>query len=90
MTSGKLISLVLHNASRHRREFILSGFGIVVGIAAFVFFLSLSMGVSNKVLEVFPLDRVEVIAPRAAFAGKDMTKRMDDDTVKAIQGARCR
>jgi ABC-type antimicrobial peptide transport system permease subunit len=85
MTSGKLISLVLHNASRHRREFILSGFGIVVGVAAFVFFLSLSMGVRNKVLEVFPLDKVEVIAPRAAFAGVDMTKRMDDETVEAIQ-----
>jgi ABC-type antimicrobial peptide transport system permease subunit len=84
MTPGKLVKLVLNNASRHRREFILSGFGIVVGVAAFVFFLSLSMGVRNKVLEVFPLERVEVIAPRAAFAGVDMTKRMDDSTVEAI------
>lgn len=84
MTTGKLVKLVLKNASRHRREFILSGFGIVVGVAAFVFFLSLSMGVRNKVLEVFPLERVEVIAPRAAFAGIDMTKRMDESTVEAI------
>ncbi len=85
MTAGKLVRLVFHNASRHRREFILSGFGIVVGVAAFVFFLALSMGVRNKVLEVFPLDQVEVIAPRAAFAGVDMTKRMDEETVKLIQ-----
>ncbi len=85
MTSGKLVRLVLHNARRHRREFILSGFGIMVGVAAFVFFLALSMGVSNKVLEVFPLERVEVIAPTAGVAGIDLTKRMDESTVELIK-----
>lgn len=85
MTLGKLGRLVASNARRNRREFILSGFGIVVGVAAFVFFLALSMGVSNKVLEVFPLERVEVVAPRASLpGGMDMTKRMDESTVKAI------
>ncbi len=85
MTAGKLLKLVLDNARRHRREFVLSGFGIVFGIAAFVFFLSLSMGVRSKVLEVFPLERVEVIAPTAGLAGADLTKRMDDSTVELIQ-----
>ena len=85
MTSGKLIKLVLNNARRHRREFILSGFGIVVGVAAFVFFLALSMGVSNKVLEVFPLERVEVVAPTAGVAGVDLTRRMDESTVEMIR-----
>lgn len=85
MTTGKLLSLVWHNAKRHRKEFVLSGFGIVVGVAAFVFFLSLSMGVRNKVLEVFPLERVEVIAPTAGLAGADLTKRMDESTVEMIR-----
>lgn len=85
MTSRKLLSLVFHNANRHRREFILSGFGIVIGVAAFVFFMALSMGVKKKVVEIFPEERVEVIAPRAALLGQDFTKRMDDTTVKAIE-----
>jgi len=85
VTAGKLIKLVLDNARRHRREFVLSGFGIVVGVAAFVFFLALSMGVRNKVLEVFPLERVEVIAPTAGLAGKDLTLRMDESTVTQIR-----
>lgn len=82
---GKLVAVVRTNAARNRREFVLSGFGIVVGIAAFVFFLGLSMGVREQVLEVFPLDRVEVIAPRASMLGVDMTKRLDDSVVEAIE-----
>ena len=85
MTAGKLAKLVLDNARRHRREFVLSGFGISVGIAAFVFFLSLSMGVREGVLKVFPLERVEVIAPTAGMAGVDLTRRMDESTVEAIR-----
>jgi len=57
----------------------------VVGIAAFVFFLGLSMGVRNKVLEVFPLERVEVIAPTVGIAMFDLTKRIDESTVKQIK-----
>ncbi len=43
------------------------------------------MGVRNKVLEVFPLERVEVIAPTAGLAGKDLTRRMDESTVTQIR-----
>ncbi len=85
MTSGKLLSLVLQNANRHRREFILSGFGIAVGVAAFVFFMALSVGVKNKVVEIFPEERVEVIAPRAVLLTVDVTKRIDDEAVEAIK-----
>lgn len=88
MPSGELVRLVGRNAVRNRRHFLLSGFGIVVGIAAFVFFLGLSMGVRDWVLQMFPIDRVEVIAPRTALVGAlgiESQKKLDDAVVKRIR-----
>jgi ABC-type antimicrobial peptide transport system permease subunit len=88
MPFSKLVRLVGRNAVRNRRHFILSGFGIVVGIASFVFFLALSMGVRSWVLEMFPIDRVEVIAPRTALVGAlgiEAQKKLDDGIVKQIR-----
>jgi putative ABC transport system permease protein len=88
MPAGKLVRLVGRNAVRNRRHFILSGFGIVVGIASFVFFLGLSMGVRTWVLEMFPIDRVEVIAPRTALVGAlgiEAQKKLDDGIVQEIK-----
>jgi len=88
MPVGKLVRLVGRNAVRNRRHFILSGFGIVVGIASFVFFLALSMGVRSWVLQMFPIDRVEVIAPRTALVGAlgiEAQKKLDDGIVKQIR-----
>ena len=88
MPFSKLVRLVGRNAVRNRRHFILSGFGIVVGIASFVFFLALSMGVRSWVLEMFPIDRVEVIAPRTALVGAlglEAQKKLDDAVVKQIR-----
>jgi ABC-type antimicrobial peptide transport system permease subunit len=88
MPIGKLGRLVVRSASRNLRHAVLSGFGIVVGIAAFVFFLGLSSGVRAVVLgEMFPLDRVEVVAPKTArgvLAGGASTK-IDDATVARIR-----
>jgi putative ABC transport system permease protein len=88
MPLSKLVRLVGRNAVRNRRHFILSGFGIVVGIASFVFFLGLSMGVRSWVLEMFPIDRVEVIAPRTALVGSlgiEAQKKLDDAIVEEIR-----
>src|SRR5688572_811103 len=88
MPVSKLVRLVGRNAVRNRRHFILSGFGIVVGIASFVFFLGLSMGVRSWVLEMFPIDRVEVIAPRTALVGAlgiEAQKKLDDAIVEQIK-----
>ena len=88
MPFSKLVRLVGQNAVRNRRHFILSGFGIVVGIAAFVFFLALSMGVRDWVLQMFPIDRVEVIAPRTALVGSlglEVQKKLDDGVVEQIR-----
>jgi putative ABC transport system permease protein len=88
MPFRQLVRLVGLNAVRNRRHFILSAFGIVVGIASFVFFLGLSMGVRTWVLEMFPIDRVEVIAPRTALVGAlglETQKKLDDAIVEQIR-----
>ncbi len=69
MSIGRLARLVGHNAVRNRRHFALSAFGVVVGIGAFIFFLALSMGVRGWVMQLFPIDQVEVIAPRTSLVG---------------------
>lgn len=86
MQLGNLARIVGRNTVRSPKHFVLSAFGIVIGIASFVFFLGLSMGVRNVVLgEIFPLDQVEVVAPRATFFGQDMRKRIDDAVVDEIR-----
>lgn len=86
MPAGKLARLVARNALRSPRHLALSAFGIVVGIASFVFFLGLSQGVKQVILgELFPLEQVEVVAPRASFLGRDFRKKLDDAIVEQIR-----
>lgn len=82
MPVGNLLRTIARNTVRSPKHFVLSAFGIVVGISSFVFFLGLSLGVRNVVLgKIFPLDQVEVIAPRTSFAGEDFTLKLDDGIV---------
>ncbi len=61
MKVRKLTSFVLQNVARAPRPFLLSVFGITVGIAALSFFLALSLGMQRRVLSrIFPADRLEV------------------------------
>jgi putative ABC transport system permease protein len=86
MAPRNLARLVALSAISNWRRLALHAFGIVVGIASFAFFLSLSMAVRSVVLEdIFPLDEVKVVAPRASVFGMDTTKRLDDAIVDAIQ-----
>jgi len=82
---GVMARMVVGNVARSKRHFILSAFGIVIGIAAFVFFLGLSEKVENVLLAIFPIDRVEVIAPHTSLMGKDLTKKLDDRIVDEIR-----
>jgi ABC-type lipoprotein release transport system permease subunit len=55
------VRLVGVELRRHAGRLILGGAGVVVGIAALVFFLGLAMGIRQVVLgDLFPLDRLEV------------------------------
>ena len=86
MPPGKLVRLFVRNALRSPRHLALSAFGIVIGIGSFVFFLGLSLGVKQVILgELFPLEQIEVVAPRASFLGKDFRKKLDDAIVEKIR-----
>ncbi|MEO8707003.1 MAG: ABC transporter permease [Kofleriaceae bacterium] len=84
MPPKNLLVMVLKNTVRSKRHFILSAFGIVIGICAFVLFLSLTQKAGNVLEQVFPLDEVQVVAPRVSTFGKDASKRLDDSTVQTI------
>lgn len=86
MPTGNLARMVVANATRSPKHFVLSAFGIVVGIAAFSFFLAGTLGVSDVLLgKVFPLDQVEVIAPHTSIAGKNLSQKLTADTVAEIK-----
>lgn len=62
MRASRLMRIALDDVKRNRRHFLLASIGIVVGIAAFTFFLALGGGVRKVVLgKVFPLDKIEVV-----------------------------
>src|SRR5580693_7275932 len=65
MPVGKLVRMVAGNTARSRRHFILSAFGIVIGIATFVIFLASTEQVAAVLEKIFPVEQVQVVAPRA-------------------------
>src|SRR5450755_3254970 len=84
MPLPKLARMVVANTLRSRRHFILSAFGIVIGIATFVLFLASTEQIGHVLEKIFPVDQVQVVAPRASIAGLDVTKKLDDAIVKTI------
>ncbi|PRP92206.1 ABC transporter permease YtrF precursor [Enhygromyxa salina] len=62
MRATRLLRVALDDIKRNRRHFLLASIGVVVGIAAFTFFLALGGGVRKVVLgKIFPLDKLEVV-----------------------------
>ncbi|HWU88554.1 MAG TPA: ABC transporter permease [Kofleriaceae bacterium] len=84
MPAKNLVRMVVSNTTRSPRHFILSAFGIVIGIGAFVLFLALTQRAGSVLEKVFPLEEVQVVAPRVSLLGKDASKRLDDTTVQTI------
>src|SRR5688572_7969734 len=84
MPVGNLAKMVIANTVRSPRHFILSAFGIVIGIGAFVLFLALTQKAGTVLEQVFPIEEVKVVAPSVSLLGKDASKRLDDTTVKTI------
>jgi ABC-type antimicrobial peptide transport system permease subunit len=65
MTITSLLKLVARNVGRSKKNFLMSGIGIIVGISSFVFFIGLSEGIKQVVLgRIFLVDQVEVVAKR--------------------------
>src|SRR6476620_12631512 len=85
MPVGKLARMVVANTLRSPRHFVLSAFGIVIGIATFVVFLASTEQVAAVLEKIFPLEQVQVVAPRASLLGKDISKKLDDNIVQEIK-----
>jgi putative ABC transport system permease protein len=85
MPAGNLARMVVANTLRSRRHFILSAFGIVIGIATFVVFLASTEQVGTVLEKIFPVEQVSVVAPRASLLGKDISKKLDDSIVEKIR-----
>ncbi len=83
MPVGSLARMVVANTLRSPRHFILSAFGIVIGIGAFVLFLALTQRAGDTLEKVFPVDEVEVVAPTVTSVIGDH-KRLDKSTVDRI------
>ncbi len=84
MSRTQLGRLVRQNLRRNLGHNILSAIGIVVGIAAFTFFLALDGGVRRVVLgEIFPVDRIEVIPPKSTIFGT--ARALTDDVVGRLR-----
>ena len=87
MSGSALIRLILGNVSRTKKNFVMSAFGILVGISTFVFFVGLGEGIRDVVLgKIFIVDQVEVVPPRfdTGFGQIDSGAVIDDSAVDAF------
>lgn len=97
MRLSALNKLVLRDLVRVRGALVTSGFGIMAGTAALVFFLALGLGVRGVLLgEVFPIDQVELEPPKgssfgqlASFAlgGGAKAPRIEKDEIEALEAS---
>ncbi|MFH0903401.1 MAG: FtsX-like permease family protein [Pseudomonadota bacterium] len=84
MRAVPLFRMLRQNLHRNVRHFALSGLGIAVGVASYVFFLGLAGGMRSVVLgEIFPIDRVEAISPKATLTGAVAV--LDEELVEKIR-----
>ncbi len=68
MTARGLGKMVSQNVRRRRSAFVVSCFGLSIGISALVFFVALGAGVHQMVEKVFPAHQVEVVPAEASGA----------------------
>ena len=95
MKAGKLGKIVGANLRNNAVHFVLASIGVVVGIAAFAFFLALGAGVRSIVLgKIFPLDQLEVVAktlsldlgPLSLGMASDVLDDASADKLRAVPG----
>jgi ABC-type antimicrobial peptide transport system permease subunit len=61
MRWGRATQIVVANVRRDTRAFVLSSFGLIVGVATFTFFVSLGLGIQDRVINrIYPVNQVEV------------------------------
>ena len=87
MTLSSGIALVRRHVTRSRSHFLFAGVGLVVGSATLVFFLALSAGIRERVLNrLYPVNQVELQPEtvRLFGLGIEVPVRLDRATMKAM------
>jgi len=70
MRLGKLAAVILQNVRRNRKNFIFSTVGITIGVSVFSFFVGLTVGIREEVLNrIYPVDLIEVEPASVSIAG---------------------
>jgi len=88
---GKLARIVVANLRSNGIHFLLASIGVVVGIAAFAFFLALGAGVRSIVLgKIFPLDQLEVVAKTMSLDLGPLSVGMASDVLDDAAAERLR
>ncbi|MDD8025028.1 MAG: ABC transporter permease [Acidobacteriota bacterium] len=88
MTARKLGRLVAQNLGRNRKNFLFAGFGIVVGVSSFIFFIGLGSGIQRVVsTKIFPSEanRIQVVARKSGMGGAAPIP-LDDAAIKRLEG----
>lgn len=89
MTAVALAGLVARNVRRSRRHFGFASVGLVVGTAVLVFFLGLSSGIRERILnKLYPVNQVEfqVEQVRLFGFGLEVPTTLDEPVLKALEG----
>lgn len=87
MTLKAGMRLVGRNIARHRAHFVFGSVGLIVGSATLVFFLALSAGIRERVLNrLYPVNQVEFQAEtvRLFGLGVEVPVRLDDVVIHAL------
>ncbi|MCK6570424.1 ABC transporter permease [Myxococcota bacterium] len=93
MKPAAIASLVRQNAARSKKSFFMSGIGIVVGVATFVFFIGLGQGIKQVVLgKIFIANQIEItrrtfdtgLTQTDSFLGLGGTRALDDQVASEL------
>ena len=93
MRAAAIAALVRQNAARSKKSFLMSGIGIVVGVATFVFFIGLGEGIKSVVLgKIFIANQLEVVrrtfdtglTQSDSFMGIGGTRALDDQVATEL------
>ena len=86
MPIEKLFRVVIQNIARSKKNFVFSSIGIIVGISTFTFFLALSQGIQDRVLnKIFPIDQLE-IEPVGGVAASASESSSGEGGITALSG----
>jgi ABC-type lipoprotein release transport system permease subunit len=89
MTLRAQVELIARFVGRSRSHFLFAGVGLVVGAATLTFFLALSSGIREKVLNrLYPVNQVElqVETVRLFGLGVEVPARIDEASLGALRG----